>query len=281
MISDNIAFYRDDVNRLNPLYRDVQTVPNPPQVSSETPQRLLVSLATYNEAGNLRDLISEIRDVAPESSILVIDDNSPDGTGKLAEELKATLPRIHIIHRPGKLGLGSAMLDGMKFAIDNDFDILLNLDADGSHPPEFIPAILEGMNDHDVMIGSRYVKGGAVEGEFNLKRKFMSSGINWYARLLLGLRTKDNSGAFRCYRVSHLRRIDFARIRSRGYSFQEEILYWCRVVGCRLGETPILFKNRRSGVSKINQWEAVQALWIILKLGVDRFLGRSRLNRAI
>jgi dolichol-phosphate mannosyltransferase len=240
---------------------------------------LLVSLATYNEAGNLRQLVGEIRQFAPSSSILIIDDNSPDGTGAIAEELKATLPEIHIIHRAGKLGLGSAMLDGIRYAIDNDFDALLNLDADGSHPPEYIPAILAGMRDHDVMIGSRYVKGGGVEGEFNLKRKFMSTGINVYARLLLGLKTKDNSGAFRCYRISKLRQINLDRIRSRGYSFQEEILFWCRLVGCRMGETPILFKNRRSGVSKIDQREAVQALWIILQLGIDRILGRTRVER--
>ena len=141
----------------------------------------------------------------------------------------------------------------MRFAIDHRYDLLLNLDADFSHPPRFIPALLAGMSDHDVMIGSRYVPGGGVEGGFNLKRKFMSTGINWYARLLLGLKTKDNSGAFRCYRVSKLAQIDFDRVRSRGYSFQEEILFWCRTVGCRMGETPILFENRRAGVSKINK----------------------------
>lgn len=251
----------------------------PPKTPADAPARLLVSLATYNEAGNLRQLVGEIRQFAPNSSILIIDDNSPDGTGAIAEELKATLPEIHIIHRAGKLGLGSAMLDGIRYAIDNDFDALLNLDADGSHPPEYIPAILAGMRDHDVMIGSRYVKGGGVEGEFDLRRKFMSTGINVYARLLLGLKTKDNSGAFRCYRISKLRQIKLDRIRSRGYSFQEEILFWCRLVGCRMGETPILFKNRRSGVSKIDQREAVQALWIILQLGIDRILGRTRVER--
>lgn len=256
----------------------MSTLPNSP---AGEPQRLIISLATYNEAGNLRQMVEEVRQFAPHASILIIDDNSPDGTGAIAEELKATLPEIHIIHRPGKLGLGSAMLDGMRYAMDHNFDAHLTLDADGSHPPEYIPAILAGMRDHDVMIGSRYVKGGGVEGDFNLKRKFMSTGINLYARLLLGLKTKDNSGAFRCYRIAKLRQIDFSQIRSRGYSFQEEILYWCRVVGCRMGETPILFKNRRSGVSKINQREAVLALGIILQLGVDRILGRTRIKQPV
>ena len=157
------------------------------------------------------------------------------------------LPAIHVMHRPGKLGVGTAMLEAISFAVGNQYDYLLNLDADFSHPPRFIPALLDGMRDHDVMIGSRYVPGGGVEGGFTFKRKFMSSGINWYARVLLGLTSKDNSGAYRCYRVSKLAQIDLSKVRSRGYSFQEEILYWCKRVGCRIGETPILFENRRSG----------------------------------
>jgi len=130
------------------------------------------------------------------------------------------------------------------------------------------------MADHDVMIGSRYVPGGGVEGGFTFKRRFMSSGINTYARLMLGLTSKDNSGAFRCYRVSKLAQIDLDRVRSRGYSFQEEILFWCKSVGCRIGETPILFENRREGASKINGKEAVSALWILFGLGRDRLTGK-------
>ena len=234
--------------------------------------RLLISLATYNEVGNLEPLVEEIRGFAPGGDILVIDDNSPDGTGKLADELAARLPGVHVLHRPGKMGLGTATVAAMRFAIENGYDYLLNLDADFSHPPRYIPALLAGMDEHDVMIGSRYIPGGGVEGGFNLKRKFMSTGINWYARLLLGLRTRDNSGSFRCYRVSKLAEIDLDRIHSRGYSYLEEILYRCRQVGCRMGETPILFENRRAGVSKINMREAVEALWVILKLGVERLV---------
>ena len=247
----------------------------PDSTPSHAPEepRLLVSLATYNEAGNLEPLVEAIRQFAPACSILVIDDNSPDGTGKIADELAARLPQIHVIHRAGKLGLGTAMLEAIAFAVRGQYDYLLNLDADFSHPPRFIPALLQGMSDHDVMIGSRYVPGGGVEGGFNLKRKFMSSGINWYARLTLGLNSKDNSGAFRCYRVSKLAEIDLAKVRSRGYSFQEEILYWCKRVGCRIGEAPILFENRRSGVSNINMREAASALWILFQLGVGRIKG--------
>jgi dolichol-phosphate mannosyltransferase len=155
------------------------------------------------------------------------------------------------------------------------------MDADFSHPPRFIPAIMAGMRDHDVMIGSRYIPGGGVEGGFNFKRKFMSTGINVYARILLGLKTRDNSGSFRCYRVAKLAEIDFSKVRSRGYSFMEEILYWCRQVGCRFGETPILFENRRAGVTKINKYEAYMALKTILGLGVDRVLRKSRVRKVL
>jgi dolichol-phosphate mannosyltransferase len=237
--------------------------------STQTP-KLLVSLATYNEAGNLRNLVETIRQYAPACSILVIDDNSPDGTGRIADELCGTFAGVHAIHRSGKLGLGTAILAAIRHAIAHQFDYLLNLDADFSHPPRFIPALLAGMADHDVMIGSRYVPGGGVEGGFTFKRRLMSSGINTYARLLLGLTSKDNSGAFRCYRVSKLAQIDLERVRSRGYSFQEEILFWCQSVGCRIGETPILFENRRAGASKLNMREAAAALWIMFQLGLSR-----------
>jgi dolichol-phosphate mannosyltransferase len=247
----------------------------PSATTSSDTSRLLISLATYNEAGNLQPLVESIRQFVPQSSILVIDDNSPDGTGQIAEEIRTSLPDIHVIHRAGKLGLGTAMLAAFGFAIEQKFDYLLNLDADFSHPPRFIPSLIAGMVDHDVMIGSRYVPGGGVEGGFTLKRRLMSGGINLYARLLLGLQSKDNSGAFRCYRVSKLAKIDLSRVRSRGYSFQEEILYWCQTVGCRIGETPILFENRRAGSSKINMREAVSALWILLRLGMARFMGRA------
>jgi dolichol-phosphate mannosyltransferase len=243
--------------------------------TSPNASRLLISLATYNEAGNLRPLVETIRQFAPASAILIIDDNSPDGTGQIADDLRGSLSDIHVLHRAGKLGLGTATLAAMNFAIEHKYVYLLNLDADFSHPPRFIPELIRGMADHDVMIGSRYVPGGGVEGGFTLKRKLMSGGINLYARLLLGLSSKDNSGAFRCYRVSKLAEIDFSRVRSRGYSFQEEILYWCQTVGCRIGETPILFENRRAGSSKINMREAVSALWTLLQLAVSRWFRRK------
>jgi len=242
--------------------------------------RLLASVATYNEVGNLRPLVGAIRQHAPRAEILIIDDNSPDGTGQVADRLKAELPAVHVIHRPGKLGLGTALVTAMRFAVAGRYDYLINLDGDFSAPPRFIPELLAGMDGHDVMIGSRYLEGSELGEEFHFKRKVMSIGINWYARLLLGLKCKDNSNSYRCYRVLKLAEIEFDRILSRGYSIQEEMLFRCRQINCRIGETPIRHDDRRSGVSKINRSEAVKALEIILRLGVERAFGRVRPRRS-
>ena len=251
-----------------PTRHSAATVVPPPRSAR---RRLLISLATYNEAGNLRPLVETSgslhrRCFDPDHRRQLARRHGPDRGRAASDHLRD----IHVIHRAGKLGLGTATLAAIGFAIEHKYDYLLNLDADFSHPPRFIPDLLAGMADHDVMIGSRYVPGGGVEGGFTLKRRLMSGGINVYARLLLGLNSKDNSGAFRCYRVSKLAEIDLSRVRSRGYSFQEEILYWCQTVGCRIGETPILFENRRAGSSKINMREAVSALWILLQLAISR-----------
>lgn len=240
-------------------------------------ERILITLCTYNEAENLPLLVPEIQKVAPQADLLVVDDNSPDGTGKLADELAARDPRIKVLHRTGKLGLGSAILAAFKYAIDQGYDYVLNLDVDFSHHPRHIPAILALMEGDpksraDVAIGSRYIPGGKIIG-WGFKRHFMSRGVNLYARLLLGLRTKDNSGAFRCYRISELKKLDFDRIRATGYAFQEEILYRCKRLGCRIVETPIEFKDRERGESKIHMGEAVGALFVILRLGGENLTG--------
>lgn len=233
-------------------------------------ERLLVTLCTYNECENLEAIIPEIQKYAPRAEILVIDDNSPDGTGRLADALAARDPRVHVLHRPGKQGLGSATVAAFRFGVDRGYSYLINLDADFSHHPRHIPELLACMADADVAIGSRYVVGGGVVG-WGLKRHFMSRAINWYARTLLGLATRDNSGSYRCYRVAKLSELDWNHIRSRGYAFQEEVLYHCRVLGCRFEETPIVFENRRHGASKINLKEVLRALWDIFRLWCDRW----------
>ena len=228
--------------------------------------RLLVSLATYNERDNIAPLIQSIHQQAPHADILIIDDNSPDGTGQLADELASRDSRIHVIHRPGKLGLGTATVATIRFAIEKDYDLLLNLDADFSHPPRYLPALLKGMDRHDVMIGSRYVAGGGTEN-WPLSRKIISRSVNRLVRTLFRMPVKDASGAFRCYRVQKLREVPLELIKSRGYSFQQEMLYRCHKAGCRLGETPIIFENRRAGTSKVNWKEAARSISMLLWLG--------------
>ncbi len=237
--------------------------------------RVLVSLATYNERDNLGPLTAEIHAVLPSADILVIDDNSPDGTGDLADELAQRDPRIHVLHRPGKLGLGTATIAAMKYAMSHDYDLLTNMDADFSHHPRYLPALLAGMERHDVMIGSRYVRGGGSEN-WPWQRLLMSQTVNAIVRFLMRIPARDCSGAYRCYRVSLLRRVPLDRLVSRGYSFQQEVLYRCRQAGGRIGETPIVFANRRAGASKVNTREAVRSMSLILYLGLQAFLGMDR-----
>jgi len=236
------------------------------------PPRILVSLATYNERDNLAPLIWEIQKTLPSAEVLVIDDNSPDGTGRLADELAARNPQVHVLHRPGKLGLGTATLAALRYAIEHGYDYCINMDADFSHHPRYLPALVAGMDRHDVMIGSRYVPGGGTEN-WPLSRRLISRSVNALVRLLMRLNPRDCSGAYRCYRVSKLREARLDRMVSRGYSFQQEVLYRCRKAGCRLGEVPIIFENRRAGTSKVNLHEAVRSLSLLLFLGVHAFFG--------
>ena len=233
--------------------------------------RCLIAVATYNEMDNLPDLVRKIRENLPGADILVVDDGSPDGTGKWAEQMAREEAYLFLIERGSKQGLGTAVLDAFRFSLNRDYDYLVNLDADFSHPPEMIPRLIEIAEREkvDVVIGSRYVRGGKIIG-WPLRRRMMSRGINLFARLSLGLSTKDNSGAMRCYRVETLRQLEFSRIRSRGYSFFEEILFRLKGVDATFREVPITFTDRVRGSSKINRKEAVQALWLLLRIGLER-----------
>ena len=248
-------------------------VPSSTLQSTRVQSPLVITLCTYNERDNLLPLIREIHQFAPDADVVVVDDNSPDGTGQLADELAAADARIRVLHRPGKQGLGSATVAGFRYGVEHGYELLINMDADFSHHPRYLPQLRACLDIADVSIGSRYVPGGGVVG-WSWLRYLMSGGINAYARLLLGLTNRDNSGSFRCYRVSKLAQLDFDQVRSRGYSFQEEILYMCRCVGCRFQEVPIIFEDRRAGTSKINGKESVLALWIIARLAVDRLTRR-------
>jgi dolichol-phosphate mannosyltransferase len=266
--------------RLRRADADPLPSPQPPGPAGPPPgDRLLVSVATYNERDNLPALIAAIHAELPRADVLVIDDHSPDGTGELADEMGRRDPRVHVLHRPGKLGLGTAILAAMRYAIDHDYDLLVNMDADFSHPPRYLPALVAGMRDHDVMIGSRYVAGGGTEN-WPWTRLLISRSINVFVRVVLRLPVRDASGGFRCYRVAKLRAARLERVRSRGYSFQQEVLFRCYRAGCRLGEVPIVFENRRAGQSKVDLCESVRSLSMLGWLGVRATLGLEDGRRA-
>jgi dolichol-phosphate mannosyltransferase len=233
--------------------------------------KLLVTMATYNERENLPELVRKVLEVVPDATLLVVDDNSPDGTGRWAAAQAVADPRIRCLHRPRKLGLGSATIDALKHAVQHAYDVVVLLDADGSHDPREIPRMLARFGDPslalDVVIGSRYVPGGGTVG-WPLHRRWMSRGINAFARLMLGLPVRDCSGAFRCIRVGILERVDLGSIRSHGYACLEEILWRFKQVGARFEEIPIVFANRQRGTSKINTRESVAALWMLARLGL-------------
>lgn len=240
----------------------------------------LVAVATYNEIDNLPRLVDCILKVAPQVDILVVDDNSPDGTGRWCAEKAGSEPRLRCLHRPAKLGLGTATVAAMQHAIEHEYEYMLTIDADFSHPPEDIPKLLShmepaGLGAVDVAIGSRYVPGGRIEG-WGLNRRAMSRAVNLYARCLLGLPVRDCSGAFRCYRTALLARLDFTAVESRGYSFYEEILWRLKRLGARFCETPIVFRDRQHGVSKINIREAAATLWILFRLGIRNWFSPLR-----
>jgi dolichol-phosphate mannosyltransferase len=234
--------------------------------------RILVAIATYKERDNLEPLIRGIHEHVPGAEVLVIDDNSPDGTGELADRLAAADRRVHAIHRAGKLGLGTAILRGIHYAVEHRYDLLVTMDADFSHHPRYLPALLAGMDGHDLMLGSRYIAGGGTRN-WPLSRQLMSAGVNCLVRLLMRIPARDTSGGFRCYRVSGLARADLDHLLSHGYSFQEEVLYRCHKAGFRIGETPIVFEDRRVGFSKVDPREAARSMGVIIWLGLRAMFG--------
>jgi dolichol-phosphate mannosyltransferase len=264
----------------SPPLRLLRVPMNPTSAAADSPsgQRLLVSTATYNERDNLAELVAAIHAVVPAADVLVTDDSSPDGTGRLADELARRDPRVIVRHRPGKLGLGTAILAAMRYAMDREYDLFLNLDADFSHPPRYLPALLAGMRDHDVMIGSRYVPGGGTQ-DWPRSRELISRSLNLLVRCLLRMPVRDASGGFRCYRVSLLRRAALDRVRSRGYSFQQEVLFRCHQAGARISEVPIVFENRKAGASKVNLRESVRSISMLGWLGVRASLGLEKPSR--
>jgi len=214
--------------------------------------KTLIIIPTYNELENLQPLIAEIFSYVSQTDILIVDDNSPDGTGKLADELSAENPRIHVMHRAGKLGLGTAYIAGFKYAIEHQYDAAFEMDADFSHDPRYLPNFLAAIEDADLVIGSRYIKDGGTPN-WSLLRRFISGGGNIYARVLLGLPIHDCTAGYRCYRRKVLEAIDLDTVQSQGYAFQIELVYRVWKHNFKIVETPIIFQDRRVGKSKMSR----------------------------
>ncbi len=226
----------------------------------------LVIIPTYNERANLGPLIEQIHRALPAADVLVVDDNSPDGTGLLAEAMAAKDKRVHVLRRPGKLGLGTAYIEGFRYALARGYDYVFEMDADFSHDPKYLPDLLGAAEaTYDLVIGSRYVEGGGTT-DWGVIRRFISRGGNIYAGLILGLPLSDMTGGFRCYRSRALRAIDLTKVRSNGYSFQIEMAYRVHQAGLRVGEVPIIFPDRRVGKSKMSKNIVFEALINVVKL---------------
>lgn len=221
--------------------------------------RVVVVVPTYNEADNVRVIIERIRRAVPAVEILVADDNSPDGTGRIADELAAEDPRVHVLHRPGKQGLGAAYVAGFRWARDRGFDAVVEMDADGSHAPEQLPKLLDAARTADAVIGSRWVRGGKVVN-WPMHRFVLSRGANLYTRLALGMPVNDATGGYRVYKVPLLDKIDFESVSSSGYSFQVELSHRAHRAGMRIVEVPITFAERERGASKMSSSVIREAL---------------------
>ena len=233
----------------------------------------VVIVPTYNEADNLDDLVSQLLVLPVSLGVIVVDDNSPDGTGDLADEWAAQEPeRVFVVHRPGKMGLGTAYIAGFHKGLKLGIERIMTMDADFSHHPRYIPAMIELSEHKHVVIGSRYVAGGGSRN-CTWKRIVLSKGANLVARMLLGLKARDATAGFRLYRREVLASIPLDRIFSSGYSFLVEMLFMCQRRGWQVGEVPIVFEDRRKGQTKISRQEVFKAQYTVFRLFVRRLRG--------
>ena len=236
---------------------------------------VLVIIPTYNERDTLPVVVARTRAAVPEADILVADDNSPDGTGDIADELAAADKHIHVLHREGKQGLGAAYLAGFRWGSAHGYDTLVEMDADGSHPPEQLPDLLRALTDADVVIGSRWVPGGQVVN-WPRSRELLSRGGNTYARVILGVPVHDATAGFRAYRRSALTALSLAEVQSQGYCFQVDLTRRAAAAGLRIVEVPITFVEREVGDSKMSRAIVAEALWRVTAWGV-----RDRTRRLV
>ena len=231
--------------------------------------KVLVVIPTYNELKNLPIIVAGVRAAAPEVHILIADDNSPDGTGEVADGLAAQDNAVQVLHRATKSGLGAAYLEAFQWAKTNEFDVVVEMDADGSHSPTDLVKILAALTDSDVVLGSRWVKGGQVVN-WPRSRELLSRGGNLYTRLWLGIPLKDATGGFRAYRMTAIAKIDVSKVESQGYCFQVDMAWRAVRSGLRVIEVPITFVEREIGESKMNQAIVKEALWRVTQWGLAK-----------
>jgi dolichol-phosphate mannosyltransferase len=227
--------------------------------------RKIVVIPTFDEADNIKKLIGEIHRIVDDMHVLVVDDNSPDGTANIVKDIMEADDRVHLIERQGKMGLGTAYCEGFTWSLERGYDIIMEMDADFSHNPEVIPEFLEEIKNYDVVLGSRYVSGVNVVN-WPLSRLILSYGANLYTKIITGMPIKDATGGFKCFRAEALRKIDLSKIHSNGYGFQIEMNYRLWKHGARIKEIPIIFIDRRSGVSKMNKKIIYEAIFLVWKL---------------
>ena len=232
--------------------------------------RVWLVMPTYNEAENIDQIVraadSELERAAPgDHRILIVDDNSPDGTGTVADALAVELGTVEVVHREGKRGLGHAYLDGFARALAGDAQLVIEMDADFSHDPCYLPALVGAAEDADLVLGSRYVPGGGVR-DWGLLRRLVSRGGGLYARVILGIGIRDLTGGFKCFRREVLESIELATVRSEGYTFQIELTYRALLAGFTVREIPIVFQDRAAGSSKMSAQIALEAIWLVPRL---------------
>ncbi|GII01509.1 polyprenol monophosphomannose synthase [Planobispora takensis] len=241
--------------------------------------RVLVIVPTYNERQNLPMITERVRAAVPEAHLLIADDNSPDGTGQIADELAAQDDHVHVLHRPGKQGLGAAYIAGFRWGLAEGFDVLVEMDADGSHQPEELPKLLDALADGaDLAIGSRWVPGGKVVN-WPGSREFLSRGANVYTRVMLGLPVRDATAGFRAYRAATLEKVGLADVESQGYCFQVDLTLRTARHGLRVVEVPITFVERTAGTSKMSRKIISEALLRVTVWGVSGLPQRLRRPR--
>ena len=232
-----------------------------------------VIIPTYNERDNLEAIVNRVRSSVPAADILVVDDNSPDGTGEIADKLAACDPHVHVLHREGKSGLGAAYIAGFTWGLEHGYAVLVEQDADGSHDPADLPGMLTALEDADLVIGSRYVPGGTTVN-WPRSRELLSRGANVYVRVMLGIGVHDATAGFRAYRAQTLRAIGLDQVASQGYCFQVDLTLRTAERGFTIAEVPITFTERVRGASKMSQAVVAEALWRVAQWGVARRLGR-------